>query len=112
MPELHDIHAFSFEPSNKIYVRSEEVQEIISRKSSVIEILAIPLFVIILLCIFTCTYIIKYPDIITVKAKLISINAPKEIKSKIDGRLIKLTVKESMLSKIENSLVTSLNILG
>lgn len=52
------------------------------------------LLIIILLVFVFITWIIKYPDIIKVNAKLISINAPKEIVSRISGKLIKLYVKE------------------
>jgi HlyD family secretion protein len=80
-------------------LRSEVVQEIISRKPSFAERWAMLLFLLILLLIFAGTWFIKYPDIVSVKATLISVNAPKEIKTKLDGRLIKLNVKEAQQVK-------------
>lgn len=75
-------------------LRSEFVQEIVSRKPSFIEQWSILLFLFILFFIFLGTWFIKYPDIISVNASLISINAPKEIKTKLESKLIKLNVKE------------------
>jgi HlyD family secretion protein len=96
--ELIENNEFIFSPpiaseANKS-LRSEVVQEIISRKPDFTQRWAMLLFLLILLLIFAGTWFIKYPDIVSVKATLISVNAPKEIKTKLDGRLIKLNVKE------------------
>lgn len=76
-------------------LRSNTVQEIISRKAGFAERWAMSIFLFILLLVFAGTWFIKYPDIVSVRATLISVNAPKEIKTKLDGRLIKLNVKEN-----------------
>ncbi|MEJ7678497.1 MAG: hypothetical protein WKG06_11685 [Segetibacter sp.] len=51
-------------------------------------------FFFLLLLIGLISWFIQYPDIVTAKAKLTSLNAPKTIVSKTDGKLVKLTVKD------------------
>jgi multidrug efflux pump subunit AcrA (membrane-fusion protein) len=90
----------SFMPSNNLIpIRSEAMQEIISRNTSFFERWAILFIFIITLTIFLGTWFIKYPDVISVHAKLVSINAPKEVKTKLDGRLVKLNVVEEQTVK-------------
>ena len=82
--------------SNKIAkplsLRSDTVQEIISRKPGFAERWALLLFLFILLLVFSGTWFIKYPDVIQVNASLTASNAPKEIVIRQDGKLIKLFV--------------------
>jgi multidrug efflux pump subunit AcrA (membrane-fusion protein) len=60
------------------------------------------------LCIFIILIVIcwfvKYPDIVTTKAKLTSVNAPKTIVAKTEGVLVKLFVKEGEITKRGNIL--------
>jgi HlyD family secretion protein len=71
---------------------SDEVKEIISyrphwmiRKGNLI-------FFIVLASLLSLTWFIAYPDIINGSARLVSLNAPKMISSKTEGKLMKLFV--------------------
>ena len=77
---------------NKIQLRSEMAQEIISRKPDFMERWALLIFLGIVLLLFAATWFIKYPDIIETTAKLTASNAPKEIVPRQEGRVVKLFV--------------------
>jgi HlyD family secretion protein len=49
----------------------------------------------IIVLLLVVTKFIRYPDIVSSKAKLTSINAPKEVKTKTDGKLVKLMATEN-----------------
>ena len=72
--------------------RSESIQEIISRKPGFLEKRALTLFLILLMLLIGSTWLIRYPDIIEAKGKLIAFNGPREIIPQQTGRLIKLFV--------------------
>ena len=76
--------------NSQISLRSEMVQEIISKKEGFIERWALVFFLGILLLLLALTWFIKYPDIIEARAILTAANAPKEIVSRQDGRLVRL----------------------
>ncbi len=75
-------------------LRSEMVQELVSKKPSFIVQYGISFFFIILCLLCLACWFIKYPDIITAKAKLTSINAPKPVIANTSGKLIKLFATE------------------
>jgi multidrug efflux pump subunit AcrA (membrane-fusion protein) len=87
------------ETHNEIKLLSTEVQEIISNKPNWILRNGITLFFIIIASLIGGTFFISYPDIVNGKAKLTSINAPKEVKTKTEGKLIKLIAEEGKLVK-------------
>ena len=78
-------------------LRSMEVNEIISNKPGFLVRWGVSIFFLILLLLVFITYFIQYPDVVAAKAKLTSINAPKEVITKTQGKLIKLIVKEGQL---------------
>jgi HlyD family secretion protein len=80
--------------NNLSFERSELVQEIVSSKTGVVERYGIIFFIIVLIIILVSCWYIKYPDIVTAKAKLTSINTPKEVITKVSGKLVKLIIKE------------------
>jgi len=82
--------------------RSDEINEIISLQPSFIAKWALLLFSIIIILIMGAAWFIQYPDIVATKAKLTSINAPKIVVCKIEGKLIKLDVKEGDFVKDSN----------
>ncbi len=84
-------------PENNI--RSEEVTEIVSTDPGYLVRNGITLLVIALVCIVAISSYIKYPEIINTSAKLTALNAPKEIKTKINARLINLTAIENVFVK-------------
>lgn len=73
-------------------LRSDSVQEVISRQPGFMERWALLVFLIILLFVFAGSWFIKYPDIVQANATLTTANAPKEIVSREDGKLIQLFV--------------------
>lgn len=75
-------------------ILSNEVQEIISNKPVWIVRNGILFFLIIFCCLFSLTFFISYPDIISAKARITSLNAPKEVLIKTDGKLVKLHAVE------------------
>lgn len=75
--------------------RSSEVQEFISNKPNFIIRWGITIFFLVLLSLATVCWFIQYPDLVTAKARLNSINAPKEVITHTDGKLIKIAVKEN-----------------
>jgi|GEM_PF-3677141 len=78
---------------NKINLRSEIAQEIISRKASGPERYSLLLFLLALLFILAASMFVNYPDVIESRVRLTAANAPKEIIPHICGRLIKLFVR-------------------
>lgn len=73
---------------------SDEIEEIISKKPPFIVRWGTVFFFFLLLLIGMICWFIQYPDIVTAKAKLTSLNAPKSVISRIDGKLVKLTAKD------------------
>ena len=94
MPQIISESTFSSTNNENIKILSTEVQEIISQKPNWIVRNGMILFLIIIAVLLATTFSINYPDVVNAKATLISVNAPKEIKAKKEGRLIKLSVKE------------------
>lgn len=81
-------------PNNNL-LRSGEVQEFIGNKPNFVIRWGITIFFLILLSVCIVCWFIQYPDLVTAKAKLNSVNAPKEIITHTDGKLIKIAVKEN-----------------
>lgn len=79
--------------------RSDVSQEIISRKPDFYEKWALLLFLSILLILVSCTWFIKYPDIIEARAVLTGTNAPKEIVPRQTGKLTALFAKNNQQVK-------------
>jgi multidrug resistance efflux pump len=77
---------------DKLFLRSEAVQEIISKKPGFLEKWAMLVFLVILLLLIAGSWFIKYPDTIEAVAYLTANNAPKEIIPRQEGRLVKLLV--------------------
>ncbi|MFN0083706.1 MAG: HlyD family secretion protein [Ferruginibacter sp.] len=94
MPEIINSTTFTSTSNENIKILSTEVQEIISQKPSWIVRKGIVLFLVIIVVLLGATFFINYPDVVNANATLVSVNAPKEIKAKTEGRLVKLSVKE------------------
>jgi multidrug efflux pump subunit AcrA (membrane-fusion protein) len=75
-----------------LLLRSDRVQEIISRQPGFFERWALWLFLLLLCLLGAGTWFIKYPDVIETGAILSSANAPKEIVIRQDGKLVRLFV--------------------
>jgi multidrug resistance efflux pump len=86
-------------------LRSTEIQDFISNKPSFIIRWGISIFFCILVLLGIVCWFIQYPDIVFAKARLSSINAPKEIITKSDGKLKKIAV-------VDNDSVSQGDIVG
>ena len=73
--------------SETLRLRSDEVQEFISRKPNYFIRCGTLLFFCVLILISTVCWFIQYPDIVVSKARLTSINAPKEVITRSEGKL-------------------------
>ena len=71
-------------------LRSEPMQEILSRQPSFMAKWALLFFAFILLLLLAGTWFIHYPEIVTTSATLTGTNAPKEIIPLQDGKLVRL----------------------
>lgn len=83
----------------QLLLRSIPVQDFISQKPGNLISLGMSVFILILLMLLIICWFVKYPDTISTKAKLTSINAPKEIITKTTGKLIKLFAIEGEETK-------------
>lgn len=83
-----------FSTNGQLFERGLAVQELISNKPGFLIRWGITIFLFILIAIIAATWFIQYPDVVTAKAKLTSLNAPKAIVTRSDGQLVKLTAKE------------------
>jgi HlyD family secretion protein len=72
--------------------RSNDIQEILSRRQGFLTQWAIYIILFVIILFFIAANFIKYPDIVTTSAKLMGYNAPKEIITKQEGKIIKLFV--------------------
>ena len=82
-----------------ILEHGNEIEEIISKRIPPIIKWGTLYFLIIIFFITLICWFIQYPDIVNTKAKLTSINAPKEVTTKTTGKLIKLFAKEGEQTK-------------
>lgn len=90
-----DIQFINF--SSNLPEHGNEIEEIISAKQPFIARWGTVFFFTLLLIIGFICWIIKYPDLVVTKGVLNSINAPKEIITRADGKLVQLFVKEDQL---------------
>ena len=71
-------------------IRSEGLREFISHRPGFLIRWGIPIFFLLLSGLTVGSYFIQYPDIVTARAKINSINPPKQVTTKNGGRLVKL----------------------
>lgn len=77
------------------FSRSQVVEEIVSHRPGYFERFALPICLLFLLLMFGATWFVKYPEVVEVRARLSSFNAPKELITRVEGRLIKLFVQNN-----------------
>ncbi len=80
-----------------IEFRSEQVQEIVSAIPSWLVRWGISLFFMILLLILFVSWLVHYPDLVSVPFRLTSDNVPKSVVVRSETRIIKVFVKENDL---------------
>ncbi len=83
------------ERNERLAVRSEEVRDIISYKPGFLIRYGNVMFLMVLLLIVVACWLIRYPDIVSGNAVLSSLNAPKPVMAKIDGKLVMLHISEN-----------------
>ncbi|MGH2552544.1 MAG: hypothetical protein ACRDEB_02440, partial [Chitinophagaceae bacterium] len=71
---------------------TEEVQEVISYRPHWIVRKGNTLFLFIVLLLLALTWIIQYPDMINASTRLVTLNPPKLVNAKTEGKLLKLLV--------------------
>jgi HlyD family secretion protein len=79
-------------PDN-LQLRSNEVQEFVGNKPNLIIRWGTSIFFIVFMLLATVCWFIQYPDLVTAKARLNSINAPKEVITRTDGKLQTILVQ-------------------
>jgi HlyD family secretion protein len=75
--------------------RSSLVKELISSKPSFVIRWGIVIFFFIIVLLGVLCWFIQYPDIVVAKAKLSSVNAPKQVITRSDGKLTKILITEN-----------------
>lgn len=78
---------------------SDEIQEVIGYRPHWIIRRGNFFFLLIILSLLALTWFIKYPDIINASAKLVALNPPRLITSKVQGKLLKLFVSNEQAIK-------------
>jgi multidrug resistance efflux pump len=76
--------------NDKNKLRSEIAQDIISRRPGGVERYSLLLFLLALVIIFITCMFIHYPEVIETRMRLTAANAPKEIMTHTDGKLVRL----------------------
>lgn len=84
-----------FVMKNTFSDHGNEIEEIISNKPPFIVRWGTVYFFFLLVLIGLISWFIKYPDIVVATAKLNSVNAPKEVITRTEGKLIKIVIKEN-----------------
>lgn len=94
----------------EIELRSEEVQEVMNRVPSLILRCGITVLFCIVMILFIGSCLFKYPDVVTAKMTISTLDPPAYILARASGRLVKLCVKNgqvvkrnSVLGVIENT---------
>ncbi len=80
--------------TDKIEIRSEEVQEIIGTPPAKIIRIGIGVIFGIIAVLLFGSFFFKYPDIITARVTLKGNNSPAEIRARTDGKITRLFVKD------------------
>ena len=81
------------------FQRSEMVQEIVSGTPGFLVRYGILFFLFVIILLAVACWFIQYPDVVNSNAKLTSLNAPKEVKTKTAGKLVKLNAVEDKFVK-------------
>ena len=84
-----------FTIKNTFSEHGNEIEEIISKKLPFIVRWGTVYFFFLLALIGLISWFIKYPDIVVARARLNSVNAPKEVITRTEGKLIKIVIKEN-----------------
>lgn len=86
-------------PFPELEVRSEEVQDIIGRPPHWLVRWGITAFFGVLGLVLLSAAIIKYPEVVQAPLKLTAIHAPQSLESRINGKIVHLTVENNSMAK-------------
>ncbi|GAA4461403.1 HlyD family efflux transporter periplasmic adaptor subunit [Nibrella saemangeumensis] len=87
-------------PSNTfVELRSEEVQEVLSRAPKWILRWGVTVVFAVLALVFWGAWVIRYPELVKASFRLTSANAPKAVIARTDGKLTRLLVQEGQAVK-------------
>ncbi len=89
---------------NQLQLRSEEAQEILSKQPPTVIRWGSSIFLLILSLLLAISWVVRYPDIVSVPFRLTSANVPKAIHAKINGKLVKLLVKDNQIVQANTAL--------
>lgn len=84
-----------FSMKNTFSEHGNEIEEIISKKPPHFVRWGTVYFFFLLMLIGLIAWFIQYPEIVVARAKLNSVNAPKQVITRTDGKLVKIAVKEN-----------------
>lgn len=87
------------QPKEFLELRSEEVQELITKVPSWLIRWGTTVVFIVLILVLLGTWLIHYPDLVHASFKLTSANAPKAVLAKTDGRIVRLFAREGSIVK-------------
>ncbi len=94
MDSTSQLIAGRFINEDKDTLVSDEIQEVISYRPHWIIRKGNILFLFLIVFLLALTWFIRYPDIINSPARLVALNPPKLITSKVEGKLLKLFVTD------------------
>lgn len=80
-------------------LRSEEVQELLTRPPKWLVRWGITVVCLVVLLIFCGAWLVHYPDLVRASFKLTSANTPKVVLARTDGKLVRLFATEGKLVK-------------
>lgn len=103
MPQ-EEIDISTKETTNNLHLRSSEVSEIISHEPGFLIRWGITIFCAVLIVVIIACWFVKYPDVVATKTVINGVNAPKDVRTKTDGKLIKLFVTENKLV-VQNEII-------
>jgi multidrug efflux pump subunit AcrA (membrane-fusion protein) len=93
MQEIENLSSIE-SASSSLELRSDDVQDFIDRRPHLFIRRGTSLFFLILILLFSVTWFIQYPDVVVARARLSASNAPKEVITNIDGKLVALLVED------------------
>ena len=82
------------QPTQFVELRSEEVQELLTRVPSWLLRWGVTVVFLVLTLIFAGAWMVRYPDLVRASFKLTSANAPRAVLTHTDGKLIRLFAQE------------------
>lgn len=80
-------------------LRSSEVNEVLNQPPAWLVRWGITVFFFVLMILLAVSWFVEYPDLVNTSLKVLSINTPKSVNSKIDGRLMKLMTQDGKEAK-------------